>query len=170
MFSYTKITDIDASEWNTSNLKTTNNMFDNSKLSTIPPIDFSNASDLSQVFYYCRITEANINTSSATKIDGLFRNCEALQTVSEIDASNITSNISKYSSPFSSCYVLRNFDGFKGLKVDIYLTDCYSLSYESLTNVINKLADGVSSKTLYLTQDSVNQLSDDDIAIATSKG
>jgi hypothetical protein len=170
MFSYTNITDVDVSEWNTSNLKTVNNMFDNSKLSTIPPINFSNTSDLSKVFAYCKITEANINTSSATKIDNLFGNCEALQTVSEIDASNITSNISKYSTPFYYCYSLRNFDGFKGLKVNMYLTDCYILSYESLTNVINKLADGVSSKTLYLTQDSVNQLSDDDIAIATSKG
>ena len=170
MFSYTNITDVDVSEWNTSNLKTMNNMFDNSKISTIPPIDFSNASDLSNVFTYCIITEANINTRSATKIDSLFSNCAALQTVSEIDASNITSNISKYSSPFYYCYALRNFDGFKGLKVNIYLTDCYSLSYESLMNVINKLSDGVSSKTLYLAQDSVNQLSDDDIAIATNKG
>lgn len=170
MFSYTNITDVDVSEWSTSNLKTMNNMFDNSKISTIPPIDFSNASDLSNVFTYCIITEANINTRSATKIDSLFSNCAALQTVSEIDASNITSNISKYSSPFYYCYALRNFDGFKGLKVNIYLTDCYSLSYESLMNVINKLSDGVSSKTLYLAQDSVNQLSDDDIAIATNKG
>lgn len=122
------------------------------------------------MFNYCIITEANINTSSATKIDNLFGECKALQTVSEIDASNITSNISKYSSPFYNCYALKNFDGFKGLKVNMYLDKCYSLSYESLRNVINKLADGVSSKTLYLAQDSVNQLSDDDIAIATNKG
>jgi hypothetical protein len=66
--------------------------------------------------------------------------------------------------------LLRYFGGFKGLKVNMYLDKCYSLSYESLMNVINKLADGVSGKTLYLHQDCVNMLSDDDIAIATSKG
>jgi hypothetical protein len=37
-------------------------------------------------------------------------------------------------------------------------------------NVINKLEPGVSNKTLYLTYELVDMLSDDDIAIATGKG
>ena len=44
------------------------------------------------------------------------------------------------------------------------------LSYKSLLNVLNGLADGVSGQTLTLNAVLVNQLSDDDIAIATSKG
>lgn len=52
----------------------------------------------------------------------------------------------------------------------MYLTDSKSLSYESLLNVLNGLADGVSGKTLYLSQECVNMLSDSDIEIATSKG
>lgn len=44
------------------------------------------------------------------------------------------------------------------------------LSYESLLNVLNGLADGVSGQTLTLNEVLVNLLTDDDIAIATSKG
>ena len=112
----------------------------------------------------------NFDSSNATKMTTLFSNCTKLQTVSELDTSKITSNFSSYNNPLYNCYALRNFEGFKGLKVTMYLDSCYSLSYDSMINVINKLESGVSGKTLYLNQDLVNQLSDDDIAIATSKG
>ena len=58
----------------------------------------------------------------------------------------------------------------KGINKSVHFSDNYCLSYESLLNIINGLADGVSGQTLTLHQDLVNQLSDDDIAIATSKG
>lgn len=123
---------------------------------------FANCTNLTEI--------KDLDTSSATRIDSMFNSCSKLQTVSELDCSKLTFDNSSYSSPFNNCYLLRYFGGFKGLKVNMYLDKCYSLSYESLMNVINKLADGVSGKTLYLFQDLVNQLSDDDIAIATSKG
>lgn len=146
-------------------------MFEKSGITSIPLMDTSNITNMQSMFAQTDLEEANgLDTSSATKLDGLFYYCEKLKMVSEIDASKVTSNISQYSSPFCNCGKLINFEGFKGLKVSVYLNQCYSLSYESLMNVINKLADGVSSKTLYLAQDSVNQLSDDDIAIATNKG
>ena len=145
-------------------------MFNYSKITKVPQMDFSNAANLSYLFGNCSITEANINTDKAGAISNLFSSCKYLHTVSEMNVSNVTSNVSQYSSPFYTCYALRNFGGFKGLKVNMYIGDCRILSYESLMNVINKLADGVSGKTLYLHQDCVNQLSDDDIAIATNKG
>jgi hypothetical protein len=142
-----------------------------SGIEEVPQIDFSNVTSLNNLFYNCKsLYKANINTKSASNINYLFGGCDKLHTVSEINASNVTSNISQYSSPFYTCYALRNFEGFKGLKVNMYISDCRILSYESLMNVINKLADGVSGKTLYLNQDCVNMLSDDDIAIATNKG
>lgn len=147
-------------------------MFGRVGITTNPPLNTSKVTTMRGMFESCsNLTEVkDLDTSSATIIDNLFSSCPTLQTVSELDCSKITSNLSSYNSPFYSCYVLRNFDGFKGLKVNMYLEKCYSLSYESLMNVINKLADGVSGKTLYLTQDCVNMLRDDDIAIATSKG
>ena len=147
-------------------------MFGRVGFTTNPPLNTSKATTMRGMFEYCQnLTEVkDLDTSSATIIDGLFSGCSKLQTVSELDCSKVTANFSSYNSPFYSCYLLRNFEGFKGLKVNMYLDSCRILSYESLMNVINKLADGVSGKTLYLNQDCVNMLSDDDIAIATSKG
>ena len=173
MFNYcSKVTDIDTSEWNTSNLTDTQYMFYKTNVTTNPPLNTSKVTTMQNMFANCtNLTEIkDLDTSSATRIDSMFNSCSKLQTVSELDCSKLTSDNSSYSSPFNNCYLLRYFGGFKGLKVNMYLDKCYSLSYESLMNVINKLADGVSGKTLYLFQDLVNQLSDDDIAIATSKG
>ena len=154
------------------NLNSTSNMYGYTKISTVPSIDTSKVTQMVEMFAYCsNLTEVkDLDTSSATNINGLFSGCSKLQAASELDCSKITSNFYSYNPPFNNCYLLRNFDGFKGLKVNMYLDKCYSLSYESLMNVINKLADGVSGKTLYLSQDCVNMLSDDDIAIATNKG
>ena len=100
----------------------------------------------------------------------MFSVCKNLETLSGINIVNVKSDISKYGSPLYACDSLRNFGGFKNCKVTYYADSCYLLSYESLLNMINGLADGVSGKTLYLYQDCVNMLSDSDIEIATNKG
>lgn len=147
-------------------------MFSRADITTNPPLNTSNVTTAQEMFAYCsNLTEVkDLDTSSATNIGSLCLYCSKLQSVSELDCSKVTSNISAYNAPFYYCNLLRNFGGFKGLKLNMYLDNCYSLSYESVMNVINKLADGVSGKTLYLHQGCVNMLSDDDIAIATSKG
>lgn len=99
----------------------------------------------------------------------MFAYCELLQSVPEMDFSSNTSTYSS-GSPFSSCYNLRNVGGLKGINKSVTFSNTYSLSYESLLNIINGLADGVSGQTLTLHKDLVNQLSDDDIAVATNKG
>ena len=172
MFSGCKITDIDTSEWNTSNMTKADNMFNNTRITTSPQMDTSSVTTMNSMFSACaKLKEVeNFDTSSAYKMESLFGNCSLLQTVSELDTSNVTTNFSAYNSPFYNCNTLRHFGGFKDLNGTMYLDKCYSLSYESIMNVINKLADGVSGKTLYLHRDLVNQLSDEDIAIATNKG
>lgn len=147
-------------------------MFSRADFTTNPPLNTSKVTAAQEMFAYCsNLTEVkDLDTSSATNIGSLCLYCSKLQSVSELDCSKVTSTISAYNSPFYYCNLLRNFGGFKGLKLNMYLDSCYSLSYESLMNVINKLADGVSGKTLYLHQDCVNMLSDEDIAIATNKG
>ena len=155
-----------------SNLTDTQYMFNKTNITTNPPLNTSKATTMQNMFANCiNLTEIkDLDTSSATRIDSMFNGCSVLQTVSELDCSKLTSGSSSYSSPFSGCFMLRNFEGLKNIKVNMHLDKCYSLSYESLMNVINKLTDGVSGQTLYLHQDCVNQLSDDDIAIATNKG
>lgn len=100
----------------------------------------------------------------------MFYDCFNLKDLSELDFTKVTiAYTSEYSSPFYRCGSLRNFGGFKNITRGMNMANCYSLSYESLLNIINK-ANNTGSATLYFTQDCVNQLSDDDIAIATNKG
>ena len=100
----------------------------------------------------------------------MFKGCQNLEAIPELDCSSNTSTYSKYSTPLYGCTILRNFGGMKGIKTSIYFDEVYCLSYESALNIINGLSDGVSGQTLTLHKGVVNQLSDDDIAIATNKG
>ena len=66
---------------------------------------------------------------------------------------------------------LTTFGGLTGLKIDFDLSSCPNLSYESLWNVVNELADVTSSpKTLTLGEKNLNKLWNTDKAIATNKG
>ena len=133
----------------------------------------SNVTNFENAFSNCSklLTVDEIDTSNATSISSMFYRCEKLTDLCEIDTTKCNpSYVSEYNNPLYYCRSLRNFGGFKNYSVNLYAKDAYVLSYESLMNVINKLADGVSGKTLYLHQDCVNMLSDDDIAIATNKG
>lgn len=67
-------------------------------------------------------------------------------------------------------WALRDFGGFIDLDSSISIEQCYSLSYESLINILNGLLPVTSSKSIKFDQDNVDMLSDDDIAIATNKG
>lgn len=100
----------------------------------------------------------------------MFKDCQNLEAIPELDCSSNTSTYSKHTTPLYGCTILRNFGGMKGIKTSIYFNEVYCLSYESALNIINGLSDGVSGQTLTLHKDVVNQLSDDDIAIATNKG
>lgn len=109
-------------------------------------------------------------TSSNKNFRNMFQNCKVLSSIPELDCSSNTSTYSQYNGPLYGCESLKNFGGFKGLNKSVYCNENYCLSYESLLNIINGLADGVSGQTLTLSRDLVNQLTDDDIAIATNKG
>lgn len=51
----------------------------------------------------------------------------------------------------------------------MYYSDCYLLSEQSMRNIFTVLPE-VTNKTLYFAQDCINQVDDEIIAIATSKG
>ena len=136
--------------------------------------DVSNVKNMTNLFSNTTFREIKLDgwdTSNVTSLDSMFYNSRTVQTIPAIDVSSYTTtNGSQYNSPISYCEALRNFGGFIGIKRTWYANTAYSLSYESLLNIINGLADGVSGKTLHLHKDCVNMLSDEDIAIATAKG
>lgn len=166
------VKEIDVSGWNTENLSQMYKTFYNTGLVENPQLDTSNVYRFESLFDSCSNLKRvkNLNTSKATSLDKLFAYCYYLESVDELDASSVNYSSSTYNSPVYYCYLLRHFGGLKGIKYSWSANMTYSLSYESLQNIINGLADGVSGQTLYLYQDLVNQLSDDDIAIATNKG
>ena len=106
----------------------------------------------------------------------MFYYCRALTNVPEYDASNATD----VGGIFYSCDNITNFGGLKNIKIDWNdyngLYQCPNLTYESVMNVINGLydfrgnGDMTTTRTLKLHSKSLNKLSDDDKAIATSKG
>ena len=101
----------------------------------------------------------------------MFENCDHLTTIPALDCSGNTSTYTRSThSPIYGCTGLVNFGGFIGIKTTMYCDNSPNLSYESVLNILNGLASGVSGQTVYLHQNNVNLLSDDDIAIATNKG
>ena len=106
-----------------------------------------------------------------TDVGGMFFSCRSLKYVPLLDFSNVTDNNTLI---FKDCFELENLGGFKDMKVDLPLNDCYKLTHDSLMNVINNLydlsANGLSSKTLNLGSTNISKLTEDEIAIATNKG
>lgn len=123
-----------------------------------------------------------INTSEVVNMSYMFSRFSALEELQEIDcssANNITAIL-------ATCSSLYKFGGFRDLG-KAYLTSASSnntnyilnmvntvLDHDSLMNVINKIYDikslGVASQTIRLSAAEVNLLSDEEKAIATSKG
>lgn len=173
-----QIKEVDLSDWNTSNTTDMSETFYSCKGLTeidVSNLDTSNCSKMNGLFSGCEKLEniigiEQLDTSKNIDFTNMFSNCQKLRKLPEIDCSSNTTQTSSSNSPINNCYVLRDFGGLKGFNKRLYSNSAYSLSYESLLNIINGLADGVSGQTLYLHQDCVNQLSDDDIAIATNKG
>ena len=144
------------------------------RLRSAPKLSTVNATSTSDMFKDCVLLRYidwdGFDTSSNKNFGSMFSGCSSLQSIPELDCSSNTSTYSSYGSPMSGCYALKDFGGLKGINKSIYFDRDYCLSYESLLNIINGLASGVSGQTLTLNEDLVNQLSDDDIAIATNKG
>lgn len=125
------------------------------------------------MFSYCKALtsiKGEINSSSNTNFQYIFYNCNNLRTIPALDCTSNTSTSSSYNSPVGNCTSLRTFGGLIGMNKSFYCSGSDVLSYESLLNVLNGLADGVSGQTLTLNEVLVNLLSDEDIAIATNKG
>lgn len=141
-----------------------------SSLKSISDFDTSNNTNFEGMFDNCsNLISAELDTSKLKKIQYMFRYCHNLERLCELNAANNTSSLSSTYSPIYQCYALRDFGGFKDINVNFYIDTAFSLTYESLINILNGLKDGA-NKTIYMRQDQVNQFSDDDIAIATNKG
>ena len=154
----------------TSNVTDMYAMFYNcTKITNLPYFDTSKVTDMSGMFKFCRELNDTIDydTSKVTAMDYMFDGCQRLTKISLLDTHNLLSA----EMMFNDCVELTTLGGFKGLKVNLDLSDSKSLTHESLMNVINYAADVTSDpKTLTLGSTNLAKLTDDEKAIAANKG
>ena len=153
-----KLTSLDVSKWNTSNVTDMSSMF-------------WNCSKLTSLDVY------NFNTSNVTSMQYLFSGCSNLTSldVSKWDVSNVTN----MNNMFRGCSNLTTLiDGHESdsyleclnkLKVDIDLSSCVKLNYESVYAVFNGLAT-VTGKTITLPKVMKGKLNEIKLKIPKRKG
>ena len=138
------------------------------KISTIPAFNMKSATNIEYMFLYSSIvTVPQLNTPLLETADYAFQYCSSLTSVGKMDFSNVTSAIQM----FFGAKELTTLGGFTGLKVNFDLSGQSKLTKESLLNVINEAADVTANpKSLYLGATNLAKLTDEEKAIATSKG
>lgn len=123
-------------------------MFTNYPFASIPTIDTSNVTNMSNMFYHCDslTTISQLNTSNVTNMHGMFLYCASLTIIPQLNTSNVT----KMDYMFNECKSLTTIPQLDASNV----TNIYAmLSYnENLTNLGGLLNLGQA----YLTTASAN--------------
>ena len=193
MFEYTGdgTVDLDLSNWKNSKNPEVNYMFENANFKNIKFSNDFKLTDINYMFYhYCgkKLNLSDWDMSEITTMQYAFYGTDLeeltigytpkLRTLrntfsssSELRKLNAVhcADIWDTYNAFKGLWVLKDFGGFINLDYSIDILQCYSLSYESLINILNGLRAG-SNKVIKFDQENVDMLSDEDIAIATSKG
>lgn len=147
--------------------------------------DVSNVTNLTNAFYNCTLIDKlpAINTYNVVNFGGLFSNCKYLKFIPELNGSSAT----VITNMFNECISLSDFGGFLNLGMSyrktvaansatykLNLMDSTKLTHDSLMNIINKLYDiktlGCRAQALVIGPSNLTKLTEEEIAIATSKG
>lgn len=170
---------------------TAESLFYEYPLSVAPEIDTSNITNMKEMFSYSKIINApTLNTSNVYRplnysmggTQQMFYNCRELISVPEYDfgKNNTTYQMFRYCNKLTTLGGFKNYG--KGLKdipsLNNYsaldFNDCKLLTHDSLMNVINKLYDiasaGYNTQKLILGNENIAKLTEEEIAIATTKG
>ena len=160
-----------------------------------PLVDTSKAENVQSMFSGCvnLIQVPLLNTANVVHFDEMFYNCTSLTTIPQFNTSSLYSanlmlagcsklvsvplmdfgKAEQLRSMLLGCSELTDLKGFTNLSVNLDLSSSRKLTAESLMNVINQAADlsntgGTATLTLGTTN--ISKLTEEQIAIATSKG
>lgn len=138
-----------------------------SSLKEFPSLDLHNGTRFANAWMYCSsLTEfSTLDLSAGTNFNNAWYRCSALTSIGQLDMHNGTD----FYGAWGYCSALTNLGGFGAISADIDLSPCTKLTVESLMNVINQAAT-VTGKTMTLGSDNLAKLSDEQKAVATSKG
>lgn len=154
---------------NTDKLTTVNNMFSYSSVQEIE-ISLPACTNLTEMFYgnYNIRKITLLDTGNVTSVMYFMSDCEALETINEIDFTSVGDTWGA----FNSLPNLQNVGGFKNAKCELDLSWSPMLTVDSLGNIIRNLADinGQWPQSLKLCSESIGNLTDDMIAEITLKG
>ena len=138
-----------------------------------PGLDLSTAKNLVFIFTSCRnlTTINNFNAPMCEIVDGAFADCIQLVSIYNIDISNVLESVDPI---FGRCESLENLTFIGPINISVLaLQDSPKLTIESLRNIINALtdfSDNPGQHELVLNIESLEKLTDDDLANISSKG
>ena len=175
--------------FDTSNITTMYSMFYNCvQLTSVPEFDTSNVTNIAYMFSGCsKLTSIpEFDTSNVISMNSMFYACSRLTSIPELNCQSINNNLPSgyYSAILYNCSSLLEFGGFKDLgkgftgssSKSFYMgTNNQALTHESMINTFNGLYDLTTTSytgtaTFYVSKYPYDNLTEDDIAIATSKG
>lgn len=132
-------------------------------------LDISKVTSLYRMFAYCSVENLNLNFDTSNIDDFVFIFYRALN-IKSIDISNWDlSRATNVSGMFGDCFGLTNLKFGKNLKLTLNLSTC-PLTHESALSVLNGLAEITTNQIVYFLESTYETLTEEDIAIATSKG
>lgn len=162
-----------------------------SSLTEFPTLDLSSGTNFSYAWENCSsLTEfPMLNVSNGTKFGWAWGGCSNLTEFPMLDLSKGTdfgrtwdmcqsltfmpaldlSSGTNFSYAWAGCSNLTNLGGFGAIKENFDLSPCPKLTVESIMNVVNQAAT-VTGKTMTLGSTNLNKLTDEQKAVATSKG
>ena len=153
----------------TANITYTIRMFyDCSSLITVPLFDTTNVTNMAYMFYYCWsiITVPLFDTTNVTNMSYMFSGCSSLATVPLFDTKNVTN----MSNMFSGCSSLEAIHMIN-INANLNISASTKFTREALLEIIGNLkAQTSGTKTLTMGSTNLAKLTDEDKAIATSKG
>lgn len=123
-------------------------------------------------YYDGRIKTIDITvdqTESDVDINSAFMNQNRLTSINIHTASNIGIYDGDKRNAFKDCDSLANFNANRIIG-DLSFSDCTKLSQESVNNVLNALADGVTDKSITFAATQYGYITEEQKAAATAKG
>ena len=138
-----------------------------SSLTSFPMIDTAKGTSFSYTWDGCSglTSFPQLDLSSGTNFGFTWANCSGLTSFPVLDLSKGTN----FQNTWYKCESLINLGGFGAIKESFDLSASTKLTVESLMNVINQAAT-VTGKTMTLGSTNLAKLTDEQKAVATSKG
>ena len=151
----------------------------NSRFTVLPDYDFSDITDMSEMFYNCsNLTSiTTIDTSNVTNMNSMFSGCMSLKSIHQLDTSNVTNVINM----FIYCGDLTDLGGLTNMgkaftsAQTLDISSSSKLTNQSVQNLIDTVFDmnqntKGGSATLKLSQSVINSMTETQKSQLAAKG